>query len=226
MARGKHPRYLKFGPLDESTIQHYLLRWHSEELYSRPETFPLLDSNHLFTNGYPLELEIGCGTGEFLCSLAQKDPQANFVGVEISLKPLLKAVDTVSSLALHNIRFIRANFHLMYPLLVPDSLRAVYLHFPDPSYKTKHRKRRILNSAFLDQMHRALIPEGRMSVMTDQEEFFMDMLALIEQDARFEKTHQERYLIGFENDTKSRYQHLWESRGLPTLRFEVQRRAT
>jgi hypothetical protein len=50
------------------------------------------------------------------------------------------------------------------------------------------------------------------------------MLELIEQDNRFEKTHYERYLTGFDAPIISRYQRLWERHGLATLRFEVRKR--
>jgi tRNA G46 methylase TrmB len=80
-----------------------------------------------------------------------------------------------------------------------------------------------MNDTFLDQVHRALVPGGQLSVMTDQEPFFMDMLATVEADPRFEKMHPERYLIGFEDGIKSRYQKIWESRGLTTLRFLLQK---
>ncbi len=60
--------------------------------------------------------------------------------------------------------------------------------------------------------------------MTDHETFFLEMLALLEADCRFEKAHAERYLIGFEPEVKSRFQHIWERHGLPILRCELRKR--
>jgi tRNA G46 methylase TrmB len=60
--------------------------------------------------------------------------------------------------------------------------------------------------------------------MTDHQAFFLEMLTTIEQDGRFEKTHAERYLIGFEPEVKSRFQRMWERHGLPILRCEVRKR--
>ena len=77
-----------------------------------------------------MELEIGCGSGEFLCSLARRDRQTNFVGVEVKRKSIYEAVARASSAALENVVFLRADFRLLYPLLAPGSLDAVYLHFP------------------------------------------------------------------------------------------------
>ena len=126
--------------------------------------------------------------------------------------------------ALPNIRLIRGDFKLMYPLLVADSLQAVYVHFPDPHMQTRFRKRRIVTPAFLDAIYRALVPGGRLSIMTDHQALFMDILAVVERDTRFEKAHVERYLVGFEPAAKSRFQQLWEGHGLPTLRLDLRKR--
>jgi tRNA (guanine-N7-)-methyltransferase len=136
---------------------------------------------------------------------------------------LFEAIRTASTLSLTNIKFIKANFKLMYPLLVPDSLQAVYLHFPDPNCRSKFRKRQIFSQIFLDQIYDALVAQGCLSVMTDHREFFMEMLALVEQDLRFAKLHEERFLVGFETEVKSRFQRIWEGHGLPTLRFEIKK---
>ncbi|WP_220195937.1 tRNA (guanosine(46)-N7)-methyltransferase TrmB [Ktedonospora formicarum] len=195
-------------------------RW----LYHHIQHFPMLTSEALFGNQRPLELEIGCGFGEFLCALAEANPTANFLGIDISESSLLQAASQAAKLNLMNIKFIAANARQLYPLFAPDSLQAVYLHFPDPNRRRKFRKRQIFTPVLLDTVSRALRPDGYLSVMTDHSEYFHEMLELIEQDHRFEKTHAERYLSGFGAPIISRYQRLWERHGLPTLRFEVRRR--
>ena len=113
---------------------------------------------------------------------------------------------------------------LIYPMLAPSALGFVYLHFPGPNAHPKFRKRRIFSRRFLDEMHAATTPDGRISVMTDHEGCFMEMLELAESDERWEKTHAERYLVGFEAESPSRFQRIWENHGLPTLRFELAKR--
>lgn len=217
-------RHLKPAPPDEETARKYLLEWPSAELYHSPEKFPRVSSMGLFGNDLPLEVEIGCGTGEFLVSLAERDPGANFVGVDISLKSLWIAVEKARSRGLDNIRFVKASVLLVYPLLVPGSLRAIYLHFPDPCLHPKYRPRRLFTPAFLDNVHRALAPEGQLSVMTDVPVLFEKMLAVAEADERFEKAHPERFLVGFDEGAKSRYQAIWERHGAAPLRFLLRKR--
>jgi tRNA (guanine-N7-)-methyltransferase len=210
-------------PPDPRAVERYLLFFSNKQLFWDPDMFPPIDSPHLFANHLPLQLEIGCGTADFLCALALENPRTNFVGVDVSSKPLFKAIRTAEAHALPNIKFIKGDFKRMYPLLAADALQAVYLHFPDPHMRQRFRKRRVVSPGFLDEINRALVPGGRLSITTDHYEFFLRMLALIEQDVRFAKTHAERYLIGLEGVAKSQFQRMWERHGLLTLRVELQK---
>lgn len=209
---------------DNETIATYLSSMPGKDLHAHPERFPQIASSSLFGNQRPIELEIGCGSGEFLCSLAQQDPEANFVGVELRRKSLHAAINLASAMSLENILFVSADARLLHPLLITDSLRAVYLHFPDPVMRPKFHNRRIFTERFLDSMHEALTACGRLSVMTDHPGYFEEMLLLVEGDHRWCKTHRARFLTGFDVETKSRFQRIWESHGKTTLRFEVMKR--
>ncbi len=224
MSRRTLSRQIRLRPLDAAALSKYLAHYDSRSLHYHPEQFPQLSSQRLFENSAPLELEVGCGTAEFLCALAAREPGTNFVGVDIASRPLYKAVEIASSLRLENVRFLHANVAQMYPLLVPCSLRQVYVHFPDPNTRLKFQHRKLITPAFLDAIHLALVPEGKLSLMTDHAEFFHELLTLIEADCRLKKTHDERYLIGFEPEVKSRFQKIWERHGLPILRLEVRKR--
>jgi len=206
---------------DKRMAAKYLLELPGDRLYREPRAFPKIDSVSLFGDGKPMELEVGCGDGAFLCSLAQEDRATNFVGVEVKRKSVHEAVARAASAGLENVIFLRANFWLLYPLLVPGSLRAVYLHFPDPNTRPKFRRRRIFTGRFLGEMHEATTSTGKISVATDHEDLFMEMLELAESDGRWENAHAERYLAGFGTESPSRYQRIWEGHGIPTLRFEL-----
>src|SRR6266852_6259706 len=150
MPRRLLSRHIRPRPLDDREIKHYLRVYDARGLYHHPEIFPRLCSQQLFDNSAPLELEVGCGTAEFLCSLASKEPEVNFVGVDIARRPLYKAVEVASLLQLTNVRFLHANFAQMYPLLEPCSLRQVYVHFPDPNTRPKFHRRKLVTPAFLE----------------------------------------------------------------------------
>lgn len=208
---------------DEAALDRYLLRFTGRQLHTSPQTLPRMESRALFGDDRPLELEVGCGSGEYLCHLARNAPEVNFVGVDLHMRSLHKAVWGARGAALPNIVFVRGDFKQMYPLLAPASLRAIYLHFPDPNTERKFHKRRIYSPRFLDEARRALAPGGRLSVMTDHTECFLEMLSLAEGRPGWERAHAERYLVGFEPEVKSRYQRIWEGHGLPPLRFELRK---
>ncbi|HEV2237045.1 MAG TPA: tRNA (guanosine(46)-N7)-methyltransferase TrmB [Ktedonobacterales bacterium] len=224
MSRRLLNRHIRPRPLDDQEIARYLRVYDARALYQHPEAFPPLCSPALFGNDAPLELEVGCGTAEFLCSLAASEREVNFVGVDIARRPLYKAIGYAAPLALTNLRLLQADFAQLYPLLAPHSLRRVYVHFPDPHARPKFQRRRVVTPAFLSAIHRTLVPGGSLSVMTDHAALFQEMLAVVEADCRFQKTHDERYLTGFEPALKSRFQRIWERHGLPILRLEVRTR--
>ncbi len=205
----------------DAAAEKYFLRVSGWDLHNDPDSLPKFTSPSLFGNDRPLEMEVGCGSGEFLCSLAEASPDTNFVGLDIHLKSLHKGIEKASEERLGNIKFVSVDFRQAYPLLATDSLAAVYLHFPDPGMKTRDKRRRIFDGRFLDEMHVAVVPDGKMSLVTDDEGYFEQMLGLIEKDRRWIRTHNEPYLVGFEVGVKSRFQTLWERRGRTVFRFEL-----
>ncbi len=217
-------RHVRAHMPGERDLEKYLLQWRTGDLYANPGAFPRLAARDLFGRPGLLSIEIGCSTGEYLCGLAREHQERLFVGVDINLKSLIVATGHAAAQALENVRFIKAPVQWLYPLMLPDSLEAVYVHFPDPSLRPKYRKRQLLNETFMDNMHRALVPGGTLNFVTDNAELFEGLLELVEADPRFEKTHAERYLLGFEPHVKSRYQLYWEQHGIPIKRVELRKR--
>jgi tRNA (guanine-N7-)-methyltransferase len=215
---------LKAVPPDEETARKYLLHWQSGDLYRAPESFPEISSKELFGDDHPLELEIGSGTGEFLCALAAADPAANFLGVDISLKSVFVAVHKARALGLDNVKFAKAAIQYVYPLFVPGSLRAIYLHFPDPCLRPKYRDRRVFTPQFLDAAYVALEAGGHISVMTDVPELFTVMVSVLDSDPRFEKIADSE-MATLPVAAKSRYQAIWERQGTSPMRFLARKRA-
>ncbi|HVG01194.1 MAG TPA: methyltransferase domain-containing protein, partial [Chloroflexia bacterium] len=159
-------RHIRAHPPDERNLEKYLFQWRTGDLYARPDEFPRLGARDLFGRHGLLSLEIGCSTGEYLCSLAWQHPDRLFVGVDINLKSLIVATGHAAAQSLENVRFIKAPMQWLYPLMLPESLEAVYVHFPDPSLHPKYRKRQLLNEMLMGEMYRALVPGGTLSFVT------------------------------------------------------------
>jgi len=132
---------------------------------------PRVDIVRLFGRIGPLDVDLGCGDGSFLCEMAQQFPESNFLGIE----RLTKRVEKVRRKAekLENVRVLRAEtlFALRY-LLPESSAETFHLLFPDPWPKRRHQVRRIFTRDFLDALAVALKHHGILRVATDQFDYF------------------------------------------------------
>jgi len=134
----------------------------------------------LFPRSAPVEVEVGSGKGLFLAAAASQDPDANYLGIEIADKYSRFAASRLSKRQLTNARMINADAQRIFREWMPsDSLRAVHVYFPDPWWKARHRKRRVMNEAFLKQIQRVLLPGATLHFWTDVQEYFQTTLEVI-----------------------------------------------
>jgi tRNA (guanine-N7-)-methyltransferase len=141
----------------------------------------------VFGNDHPVELEVGSGKGLFLQNAGTLRPAHNFVGVELSRKYAAKAAERVAKLHLANVKVWQGDAKLFLSRFVPSaSLRAVHVYFPDPWWKTRHKKRRVFSESLLTDTERSLIPGGELRVATDVEEYFVLIRDLVASRPRFE----------------------------------------
>jgi tRNA (guanine-N7-)-methyltransferase len=127
----------------------------------------------LFGNDNPVELEIGIGKGTFITEQAKARPDVNFFGIEWARWFWRYASDRLRRNNCTNSRAVRAEAGYFFREFVADgSLAVVHIYFPDPWPKARHHKRRLIQPAFLDQVHRALRPAGRLQIVTDHREYF------------------------------------------------------
>jgi tRNA (guanine-N7-)-methyltransferase len=134
----------------------------------------------LFGNDKPVELEVGSGKGLFLANAATANPAHNFVGVELARKYARRAAERVAKVSLANVKVICGDAGLFLSRHVPPrSLRSVHVYFPDPWWKARHKKRRVFSAQFVEDVKRALEPDGDFWIATDVEEYFGVMQTLM-----------------------------------------------
>lgn len=224
MARGRRLSRVRLKPLSPEAEAKYLQDWSANALRLNIQGFPQLSSRNLFGNDFPLEVEIGSGTGEFLVAMASENPGINYLGVEVSHRRSLYAVALAAEAGLANILFLRANFRLLRDLIPEGGWGKVYLHFPDPVHKRKDEKRNVFGIGFLEAVAWGLEIGGKLSVASDNPSVFFPLLEQIEGDLHFEKTHSDRYLEGMGELPKSRFQRMWEHKGVVPLRVLAARK--
>jgi tRNA (guanine-N7-)-methyltransferase len=139
-----------------------------------------LDQAALFSCVRPLEVEVGSGKGLFLAGAAAGAPGHNFLGIEIARKYARYAASRLAKQASDNALVIGGDALILFRQWVPAaSLAAVHVYFPDPWWKKRHKKRRVMNDEFLRDVERALAPGGLLHFWTDVEEYFQTTLVLI-----------------------------------------------
>ena len=130
-----------------------------------------LDLKKIFGRKAPLHIDLGCGDGSFLCALAQRTPDKNFLGIERLLNRLRASARKAAELG--NVRVLRMeSFYAVRYLLPPKSVERFYLLFPDPWPKRRHHRRRIVTPEFLDSIHAALRKNGTIYIATDDADYF------------------------------------------------------
>jgi tRNA (guanine-N7-)-methyltransferase len=134
----------------------------------------------LFPQDFPLEVEVGSGKGLFLNSAAKQNPAHNFLGVEIAAKYARHAAAKLAKNGYKNAVMLSGDAQRLFIEFLPDeSLVAVHVYFPDPWWKKRHHKRRVMNDRFIVEIHRTLIPSGSLHFWTDVRERYDEILELI-----------------------------------------------
>lgn len=131
-----------------------------------------LDFLQIFGRVAPLHIEIGCGKGGFVCALAQKRADINFIAVEKISNVLIEAAERTRAEGLENVHFLNCAAEVL-PKYIPDhSAQVIYLNFSNPLPKLGYKKQRLTHPKFLEEYRALLVPCGRIVQKTDDYDFF------------------------------------------------------
>ncbi len=180
-----------------------------------------LDPRSLFPADQPVELEVGSGKGLFLRSASAASPTTNFLGIEIAAGYARMCAGRLAIVGATNARIIHGDAQRLVRSTLPESsLAAIHVYFPDPWWKARHRKRRVLCEPFLEHAARVLVPEGRLHIWTDVEEYFVEAMEAARQTGRFGAPNEEParpaehdldYRTHFERRTRLAGQPVWRA---------------
>lgn len=138
------------------------------DLFATPRTW-----SDLVSDPHPVELEIGSGKGLFLQHAAAKRPDHHFVGIELAAKFANRAADRLARNGIENAVMLRGDAKRFLSDVVPSqSVVAVHVYFPDPWWRNKHKKRRVLNEQTLADIVRILQPTGTFHFWTDVLDYY------------------------------------------------------
>lgn len=181
-----------------------------------------LDFQGLFGNDNPVEMEIGCGKGGFICELAARHPDVNFLAVELYANVLVSACEKAKEMGLTNVRFLSGNAEYLERFIPPHSISKLYLNFSTPFPKKRQATHRLTHPHFLE-MYKGLLTEGASVIQkTDGRVFFQYSL---EQLSRCGYTLQsvslDLHADDIENNIVTEYESRFVAQGLPIYRVEA-----
>lgn len=145
----------------------------------------------------PLHLDIGCARGKFLLQMAPLQPNWNFLGVEIREALVIEANQQRDRLALTNLHFLFGNMNstpLLFLNSLPATLTRVSIQFPDPWFKQRHSKRRVVQPELVTALGEVLSLQGQILLQSDVELVAQEMSDRFLENPRFQKTHIETWL--------------------------------
>lgn len=126
----------------------------------------------LFGNTNPIYIEVGMGKGQFLYTLASRNPESNYVGIEKYSSVLLRAIQKMEADELPNLKLLRMDAEEITAVFGKGEAAGVYLNFSDPWPKDRHAKRRLPSAEFLARYDRIVAQGGKIEFKTDNRALF------------------------------------------------------
>ena len=118
----------------------------------------------------PIELDIGFGRGMSLFERAALAPDSRIIGIEVKTKLAYKVAERARKHDLRNLTILCGDAREILKRAEPSgSVQRVSLHFPDPWWKKRHDKRRVIGEALLAELGRLMAPGGTLFIQTDVE---------------------------------------------------------
>ena len=162
--------------------------------YQAPVAIP--DWSQVYSNPQqPLHIDIGCGKGIFLLQMAQCQPDWNFLGLEIRRPVVDQAQKRQQEAGLSNLHVMFCNVNISFEHLMQswgdrNPLQQVSIQFPDPWFKKRHQKRRVLQPELVDALATYLPLGGQIILQSDVEEVAIDMVDRLSENPNFSRQGQ------------------------------------
>ncbi len=139
-----------------------------------------------FERKVPLVVEIGCGNGQALIAMAEREPEKNFVGIEVHEPGVGRLLQGLAEKGLDNVRVVMADaVDVLARHATPGSIDEVRIYFPDPWPKKRHHKRRLIQPEFVGQLALYIRPGGLLHLATDWQPYCEWMLEVIDAEEGF-----------------------------------------
>lgn len=177
-----------------------------------------------FGNAAPIELEIGCGRGDFIAQLAKRHPERNFIALDLKNEVLVYALRKINQEKLDNVRIISMKAEELEKVFEQNEIARVYINFANPWPKANHNKRRLTHPRFLALYRLFTKPDCVVEFKTDDEELYTASLEYFP-EAGYEMTYQTDDLpANHPENIQTEYETKFRSFGMPIYRIDAVKR--
>ena len=166
------------------------LQQHALDTYAKLYCVPYeadnkLDFKQLFHNDNPTVVEIGFGDGEATHQMAERNPDMNYLALEVYPPGVGALLDVIHTRNLSNVRIVQHDAAEVVETMVADgTVSGFHIFFPDPWQKKRQNKRRLINSAFVSILADKLKVGGYIYCATDWEDYAVQMQEVLRGETR------------------------------------------
>ena len=204
-------------------VKEYILHTECEEKdFEKDVEKSLFDYEAVFGNSNPVRLEIGCGKGQFICEMAKRNPDVNFIAVEKIKNVIVAACEKAKEESLTNVKFIAGCAEYLPRFIPENSVELIYLNFSCPFPKAKYARHRLTHRFFLEIYRKLLTEKGEIHQKTDNMHFFE--FSLEEYSAAkytIKNLSLDLHNSGFEGNIVTEYEKRFSDLGQPIYRVEA-----
>lgn len=207
-----------------SSVAENLIILHPEDPHynTAVEKKEYLDFPQIFGNRHPMQLEVGCGKGQFICDIAEKHPEWNFIAVEINPNVIYMACKKAKDAGLSNIRFLQCRAEYLTKYIPEHSVERIYLNFSCPFPKKKYASHRLTNERFLHIYRQLMKDTAEIHQKTDNRHLFEYSIEQFSQNGFAMKNITfDLHNSGFAENIMTEYEKRFTDLGQPIYRLEA-----
>lgn len=181
-----------------------------------------IDFSLYFKNNNPLQMEIGCGKGQFIFELAKRNPDINYIAVEVNRNVICDACKKAQDAGISNVIFMHCGAEILNKYIKPSSIDRVYLNFSCPFPKKAYENRRLTNIRFLEIYKEFISADAEIHQKTDNMHFFEYSIEQFSLSGfKIKNISLDLHNSGFDENIITEYEYKFSSQGMPIYRLEA-----
>lgn len=198
--------------------------WAVQYLVDHPEVAKeIFDPNDDFFKAPKIALEIGSGKGDFILTLAKRNPDTHYVSVEVIRSVAGVLAKKIVDNKMDNILLYPVDVEFLFEAIPDGFFDVIYLNFSDPWPKKKHAKRRLTFHKFLDQYHRLLKENGKVIFKTDNTGLYEFSMEEFKNSKFINISFIDDYVFDETNDAMTEYETKFRAEGKVIHKIIAQR---